>query len=153
MQIEDLLQRLTKVKKTGPNTWIACCPSHDDSSPSLAIKESDGTILLHCFAGCSIDDVCGAIGVEMVDLFPPTDKREWVGVEKPVKFGAVRFAAIDALRCLAGEGSVILLLSCDCAEGKVLSESERDRLITALGRINAAMEYLGDNAIEKSPIL
>lgn len=89
----------------------------------------------------------------MVDLFPPTDKREWVGVEKPVKFGAVRFAAIDALRCLAGEGSVVLLLACDTAEGKVLSEQERDRLVTALGRINAAMEYLGDNTIEKQAIL
>lgn len=153
MNVEDLLQRLTKVKKTGPDKWISCCPAHEDRSPSLAIKESDGTILLHCFAGCSVDDVTGAIGVDMVDLFPPTDKREWVGVEKPVKFGAVRFAAIDALRCLAGEGSVVLLLACDTAEGKVLSEQERDRLVTALGRINAAMEYLGDNTIEKQAIL
>lgn len=149
MHVEELLARLTKVKKAGPDKWVACCPAHEDRSPSLAIKESEGTILLHCFAGCSVEDVCGAVGIEITELFPPTDKREWVGQEKPVKFGAVRFSAIDALRCLSGEGSVILLLACDMAEGKVLSSDEQDRLVTALGRLNAAMEYLGDNTIEK----
>lgn len=149
MHVEELLGRLTKVKKAGPDKWQACCPAHEDRSPSLAIKASDGTILLHCFAGCSVEDVAGAIGVEMIELFPPTGKREWVGQEKPVKFGAVRFSAIDALRCLAGEGSILLLLACDMAEGKVLSPDDHDRLTTALGRLNAAMEYLGDNTLEK----
>lgn len=148
MQVEDLLTRLTKVKKSGPNKWVACCPAHEDRSPSLAIKESDGTILLHCFAGCSVDDVCGAIGVEMVELFPPSDKREWVGQEKPVKFGAVRFSAIDALRCLAGEGSVLTFLACDMAEGKVLSPDERERLFSAVARLTAALEYLGANQLD-----
>lgn len=149
MHVDDLLHRLEKVKATGPGKWMARCPAHEDRSPSLAIKESDGTILLHCFAGCSVEDVAGAIGVEMIALFPPTDKREWIGTEKPLKFGAVRFSAIDALRCLAGEGSILLLLACDMAEGKVLSPDDHDRLTTALGRLNAAMEYLGDNTIEK----
>lgn len=145
MNVEELLNRLKKAKRTGPGKWQACCPAHEDRSPSLAIKESDGTILIHCFAGCSVDDICGAVGVELVDLFPPSDKREWVGQEKPMKFGAVRFQAIDALRCLAGEGSVLLLLACDMAEGKVLSQDDQDRLVTACGRLNMAMEYLGDN--------
>lgn len=153
VQVEEVLNRLTKVKKSGKDKWMACCPAHEDSSPSLAIKESDGTILLHCFAGCGVDDICGAIGIELVELFPPTDKREWENQEKPVKFGAVRFTAIDALRCLAGEGSVLLLLACDMAEGKVLGQDDQDRLTTALGRLSAAMEYLGENEIEKTTIL
>ena len=34
--------------------WIACCPAHDDRTPSLSIAEgSDGRVLLTCFAGCS----------------------------------------------------------------------------------------------------
>lgn len=152
MDVSELLSRLTKVKKSGPDKWMACCPAHEDRSPSLAIKESDGTILLHCFAGCAVDDVCGAIGIEMMELFPPSDKREWVGTEKPMKFGGVKFAAIDALRCMAGEASVVLLLACDMAEGKVLSPTELDRLVTACGRLTGALDYLGDNTIERPHI-
>lgn len=154
MNIEDVLSRLTKVKKSGPNKWQACCPAHEDRSPSLAVKESDGTILLHCFAGCPVDDVCGAIGIEMTDLFPER-QNEWEGrgAEKPVKFGAVRFSAIDALRCLSGEGSIILLLACDMAEGKVLRPADVDRLTTAVGRVNAAIDYLGENDIEKLTVI
>jgi len=49
--INNLLGRLNKVKSTGRNSWLACCPAHDDRSPSLSIKEeADGHILLHCFA-------------------------------------------------------------------------------------------------------
>lgn len=144
MNVEELLARLTKVKATGPGKWVACCPAHEDRSPSLAIKDSDGTILAHCFAGCSTEDVCGAIGVEMTDLFPPSDKREWVGTEKPVKFGGgLKFSALDALRCCAGEASIVLLLACDASEGKVLAPDELDRLVTACARLTASLEYLG----------
>jgi hypothetical protein len=146
VQVEELLSRLSKVKKTGPSKWQSCCPAHEDRSPSLAIKEDDGKILLHCFAGCSVGDVVGAIGLELLDLFTK-DNRDpnWRSEEKPVKFGSVKFSAIDALRCLGGEGSVILLLACDMAEGKVLGPSEQDRLLKACSRITAALNYLGDN--------
>ncbi len=152
MNVEELLARLNKVKQTGPGKWQAVCPAHEDRSPSLAIKDADGTILCHCFAGCSVEDVLGAVGFEVSDLFPPSDKREWVGQDKPVKFGAVRFTALDALRCMAGEGSVVLLLACDLSEGKVLAPDEIDRLTTACGRITAALEYLGDNDVERPTI-
>lgn len=40
------------------------CPSHDDRQASLSIDEgSDGKTLLHCFAGCSFDQVMSAIGL------------------------------------------------------------------------------------------
>lgn len=153
VQIDELLTRLQKVKKAGPNKWNALCPAHEDRSPSLAIKDSDGTILVHCFAGCSTEDVCGAIGVELTDLFPPSDKRDWIGQDRPVKFGGgLKFSALDALRCMAGEGSVVLLLACDVAEGKVLASDELDRLVTACGRLTAALEYLGDNDVERPTI-
>lgn len=146
MLVEDLLARLAKVKKAGPDKWVACCPAHEDSSPSLAIKETDGTILVHCFAGCPVDDVLGAVGLEMTDLFPPKDPAHWERQqERPVKIGTLRFAAIDALRCLKGEGSVVLLFACDLAEGKVLAPAEVDRLTTSCARLEAALTYLGDN--------
>ena len=50
--------------------WSAQCPAHDDRDPSLSIREAgDGTVLLHCFAGCSTDEVVAALGLGMFDLF------------------------------------------------------------------------------------
>jgi hypothetical protein len=37
------------------------CPAHDDRSPSLSIKESNGRVIMHCFAGCSYDAILDAL--------------------------------------------------------------------------------------------
>lgn len=142
MHIDELLTRFDKIKKSGPNKWVARCPAHEDRSPSLAIKEGDdGVVLLHCFAGCSVDEVCGAIGIELMDLFPPTDKREWSG-DRPIKFGTVKFSAIDALRCLSSEGSLLAVVAADMAEGRVLGPDITARLIVACDRIATALDYV-----------
>ena len=71
MTVDDLLARLHKVRRNGQG-WTACCPAHDDTDPSLSVKEKDdGAILLHCFAGCPPKNVVGAVGWSMTDLFPP----------------------------------------------------------------------------------
>ena len=67
--IDILLPRLEGVIGKGPQ-YSARCPAHVDKSPSLRIKEAeDGTILLHCMAGCSAVDVLAAIGFTLGDLF------------------------------------------------------------------------------------
>ena len=78
MTAETLLNQLHKVKHKGSGRYLACCPAHDDKTPSLAVTESaDGTILIHCFAGCSPDEILGAVGLEMTDLFPETDQHSF----------------------------------------------------------------------------
>jgi hypothetical protein len=43
-------------------TWMARCPAHDDSSPSLAISAgSKGRVLVRCHAGCDQRDVIAAL--------------------------------------------------------------------------------------------
>lgn len=43
-------------------TWMARCPAHDDSSPSLAISAgSNGKVLVRCHAGCDQRDVIAAL--------------------------------------------------------------------------------------------
>lgn len=69
MNTSELLSRLNKVKKTGNKQWQACCPAHNDRNPSLSITEKDGKILLHCFTGCTSDDICNALQLKQSDLF------------------------------------------------------------------------------------
>lgn len=68
MTIEDFLSRLEKVEQSGSG-WVACCPAHGDSNPSLSVNESGGKILVHCHAGCSAQAVVDAMGLKMADLF------------------------------------------------------------------------------------
>lgn len=80
--LDKVLSRLDKVKSAGANKWKACCPAHNDKSPSLAIAEtSDGVVLLRCWAGCTAEEVVSAIGLELRDLFPG-EKRERRGPSK-----------------------------------------------------------------------
>jgi hypothetical protein len=67
--ISTLLHQLSQVSKT-PQGWQACCPAHEDRQPSLSIATGDdGRILLHCHAGCTLQQICKALGVEVGDLF------------------------------------------------------------------------------------
>lgn len=67
------LNRLGKVKRSGDG-WIAQCPAHDDSKPSLSVTEADGKLLLKCHAACATDKITAAMGLTMADLF--NDNRE-----------------------------------------------------------------------------
>lgn len=64
MEINDVLSRLRKVKRSGDG-WVACCPAHPDTTPSLSIKQGDnGTILFHCFTGCSFVQIVQALELD-----------------------------------------------------------------------------------------
>ena len=78
MSVAVLVDRLDKVKDKGRDEFIACCPAHEDKSPSLTIKElPDGRILIHCFAGCSPLEIVNAVGLTMGDLFPEKLERDF----------------------------------------------------------------------------
>jgi len=87
VRIEELVEALRqagkKPKKSANNNWVSLCPAHEDSSPSLAVgvSPSSGKILFSCYAGCSAEDIVGALGLKMQDMFPEekeAKKREWV---------------------------------------------------------------------------
>ncbi len=78
--VDKILQRLDHVRQRGHGQWSARCPAHDDRGPSLTVKElADGKLLLHCFGGCSVAEVVGAVGLGMEDLFPPSDINPGAG--------------------------------------------------------------------------
>lgn len=43
------------------NFGMCRCPAHQDNTPSLSIKQGRQSILVHCFAGCTGEDVMSAI--------------------------------------------------------------------------------------------
>jgi hypothetical protein len=71
----ELLDRLERVTRSGDG-WMARCPAHEDRFPSLSVGVSnDGLILLKCFAGCTVEAIVAAVGLEMRDLFADDDGR------------------------------------------------------------------------------
>jgi hypothetical protein len=69
MTVHELLSRLERVSKTSTG-WMARCPAHEDTTPSLSVASAeDGRVLLRCFAGCEVGRVAEALGLELRDLF------------------------------------------------------------------------------------
>lgn len=86
MTVQDILERLKGVKRSGSG-YVACCPAHDDRAASLSVSQgADGKVLLKCFAGCSCEQICSAIGVTIKDLFP---RRENEGAGRGLNIEAV----------------------------------------------------------------
>ena len=76
MDVAAFLERLEGVRPCGPDRWMARCPAHDDRRPSLSVQVADDRILIHCFAGCSPQEIVEALGLEMRDLFLKSGSRE-----------------------------------------------------------------------------
>ena len=136
MAIDSLLSRVKGLKKTSSATWMCKCPSHQDRLPSLSIRlAEDGRVLVNCFGGCSTDDVLGAVGLEMTDLF---DDGPLYHRAKPLK-GAKVFPR-DVLKLLRTEIMIVAISSFDLRKGKKLSDVDQERLNTAYERITHGLE-------------
>ena len=102
MNAQDVLDRLEKV--TGSKgKWMACCPAHQDKSPSLAVTEADDRVLVHCFSGCDTQDVTAAIGLNVADLFynkltgAEMTERKRQRFEEVLKSERIQVAIINAV--------------------------------------------------------
>ena len=130
--IDNILNRLDRVKSTGNGKYLACCPAHDDKSPSLSIRETDdGRVLLHCFAGCDAESVLSALSLEFSDLYPEPLGHHF----KPTK---QRVNARELLCSLDHESLVVAIIGADFIKRKSLDDETWDRLAAAVNRINTA---------------
>ena len=137
-QVDNLLQLLDRVKPTGPGTWIALCPAHNDRTPSLSIREPDGDrVLVHCHAGCEVQDVLAAVGLTFSDLYPPRALDHQIRPERRP------FPAADVLRAIGFETLVVGSAAAALLAGEPFNEIDRERLILAASRIQAALTAAG----------
>lgn len=135
-----LLARLDRVKQTAADSWLACCPSHDDRSPSLSIKQVDDRILVHCFSGCEAGSILAAVGLTLADLFdkPLAHHKAPLSSFQRKRHGQ----AADALRALRHESLIVHIAAGMVRQGEALDDAALDRLATAERRIKRALEVV-----------
>ena len=69
--------------------WMACCPAHEDRTPSLSICDGEDKVLVHCHAGCEQDQVIAALRSR--GLWEQTgEPRRRRSVRRPVRDDARR---------------------------------------------------------------
>jgi hypothetical protein len=133
-----VLDRLSRVKQTGPARWIASCPTgahpYGDRSRGLSIREADDRVLICCHAGCGGADIVEALGLTLGDLY---DRPLGVaGFE--VSHSAI--PARDLLEILDHEIVVAVLVLNDIVQRRKVNESQVERLVQAAARIGKARD-------------
>lgn len=73
MNLDHIRDRLQGVRGSG-SSFMAKCPTHEDRSPSLSVKDAGDRVLINCHAGCNTEDVLSAIGLTWSDTFAETLK-------------------------------------------------------------------------------
>lgn len=68
LTFEELLNRFDDLRPRDYAQWMALCPAHADSNPSLSISIKDGRVLMKCFVGCSFEEICQAVGSTQAEV-------------------------------------------------------------------------------------
>lgn len=132
-----VIARLERVVDRGYAQFFARCPAHDDANPSLSIKVlDDGRVLLHCFAGCAIDEVLSAMQLELSDLYP--------NLPTPAKPATIRWNYHDLLLLARREIQVAVIAAAHLLDGQPFNETDRDRLLAAHARLAKLLEVVHD---------
>ncbi|MGW6313802.1 phage/plasmid primase, P4 family [Streptomyces sp. NPDC055099] len=95
MEFKDVLARFGDVSAEADGGYLALCPAHSDSRPSLRIwRGDDFKVRLTCRAGCKTDKVRIAARLNWNDLFNATGDGLTVPKEKPALVGTALTAQL-----------------------------------------------------------
>ena len=137
--IDTFLNRLENVQHTKDGRWRARCPSHQDSKSkgrTLSIMAADnGGVVCNCFAGCSIDQIVGAINLELKDLYPRDDYIKFVKGTQRHPHKDLRIV----LKQAKGAATIVEVGARTLSRGETLSEED---LIVLAGASNDLREML-----------
>ena len=123
MKADLIIERLEHCRATGSNRWIARCPAHKDSSPSLVITQPDNErVLIHCHAGCSAGDILDSIGLDWGALMPDKDSS----------FSATRITRKDTPIV---DEMLVEISQAMLARGERMSEADKQTVLSAKLRL------------------
>jgi hypothetical protein len=128
--VTRLLDRLSGVRQTKPDRWVALCPAHDDRSPSLSITETtDGTTLIKCWAGCGADEIVQSVGLSLGDLFPQAAAIQ--GSRPRIR----RYNANEVVKTACTEAMILCIAYRQALSGKPFSPHDARRAEQAMKAI------------------
>lgn len=104
--INDLIAKLSGVRKCGDRLWMAKCPCHDDRKPSLSVGVGDkAPVVLKCHAGCEADAILKQLGFEWADFYDQPERSnghdrivatyDYCDVQGELLYQCVRFEPKD----------------------------------------------------------
>lgn len=133
--MHSILSHFNKVRATSKNGSYNClCPAHDDSSASLSIKIcEDGRVLIHCFAGCDIQSILGAVGLTLDDIVP-----QRIDLLKPQGKAYNPFAILKNMK---DEALFVYMCARHIEQGEKLETSDKEKLLDTITKLKEAYEY------------
>ena len=60
----EVLKRLPSAQPKTGGFWMACCPAHDDKTPSLQFDYKDDKLSVKCYAGCEFETILAKAGIK-----------------------------------------------------------------------------------------
>lgn len=69
MTLEEIARLLQVISYKPDGGLLALCPYHNDNKASLAVSAGEKGIVLKCFTGCTTEEICSALKIEVKDLF------------------------------------------------------------------------------------
>jgi hypothetical protein len=143
MTAAELLDRLNHVHSRGAGRWTALCPAHTDRSPSLSIAQGNRGILLWCFAGCSVEAVCRALGFRVSDLFHEAPFGDSCHKSLPSRPDRRRAALAFELHGIAlQERAAAVLKAASGMDTSTWTDHDFDHAMAAIGKANNDLIYV-----------
>jgi putative DNA primase/helicase len=104
MQFTEMLDRFTGVSEQDDGGYLALCPAHLDTKPSLRIwRGDDNKVRMTCRAGCDTNLVRVAAGLAWADLFNAEGDGATVPKERPAMVGIAHIAGLQSYVDIAGQ--------------------------------------------------
>lgn len=136
MSAETFLS-LVEHRQTGKDCGVFRVPTRKDRNMSGSYKiASDGRLLIHDHGGDSALEILNALGLSFSDLFPEKLTHHGKPERRP-------FPAADVLRAIGYESLVVCAAAASLMSGEPFTQVDRDRLMLAAERIQAAMTAAG----------
>lgn len=132
LSIVEVIDSVYPLKKRG-KSWVACCPFHNESTPSFSVSERKG--VFHCFG-------CGA-GGSVIDFWMQYYDKDFQGAVADLcrKYGIehgkalVGYISRDKQEQIAEDKMILIMAQNDLDAGKTLSYKDKQRIKLARVRL------------------